>query len=421
MDLRDMIIRGGQGGQGGQDGGTAPSVEWNDVTFIDYDGSVLYSYSLEEAQALTQLPALPERDGLICQGWNWTLEEIKALNRPVTVGAMYITDDGATRLHVKIKSMGGLRPELVFSQTVANGVSIDWGDGSAAETVNGTGVRNALHTYTGPGDYIISLMPQDGCELSFDGDLLGAYNLYTNMLQKIHIGKNVTSIKASGFNKYCSLASITIPDSIVSIGKRGFGDCFSLASITIPNSIMSIEEYVFYNCNSLTSIAIPNSITSIGNNAFQQCYSLRSITTPDNTTSIGNLAFQSCYLLESIAISDNIISIGTNAFQSCNFLTSITIPSGITSIGNYTFKGCYSLTSITIPSGVTSIGSDAFSNCCGMSCYDFSACTSVPTLANAGAFLNIRSDCQILVPAALFDEWCSATNWIIDKNKIIAV
>ena len=58
-------------------GGTA-----SDVTFIDYDGSILYSYSLEESQELTELPELPSHDGLVCQGWNWTLEAIKALNRP---------------------------------------------------------------------------------------------------------------------------------------------------------------------------------------------------------------------------------------------------------------------------------------------------------------------------------------------------
>src|SRR5574344_759931 len=40
-------------------GGGGASAKWDDVTFIDYDGSVLYSYSLAEAQALTDLPMLP--------------------------------------------------------------------------------------------------------------------------------------------------------------------------------------------------------------------------------------------------------------------------------------------------------------------------------------------------------------------------
>lgn len=46
--------------------GTTASAGWNDVTFIDYDGTVLYSYSLEQANTLTELPALPSHEGLIC-------------------------------------------------------------------------------------------------------------------------------------------------------------------------------------------------------------------------------------------------------------------------------------------------------------------------------------------------------------------
>ena len=49
-------------------GGSGASAKWDDVTFIDYDGSVLYSYILAYAQALTELPTLPSHDGLVCQG-----------------------------------------------------------------------------------------------------------------------------------------------------------------------------------------------------------------------------------------------------------------------------------------------------------------------------------------------------------------
>ena len=36
---------------------------------------------------------------------------------------------------------------LYILQTVANGVIIDWGDGSAIQTLAGTGRVNATHTY----------------------------------------------------------------------------------------------------------------------------------------------------------------------------------------------------------------------------------------------------------------------------------
>ena len=438
---------------GGSGDGTAPSAKWSDVTFIDYDGTVLYSYSLAEAQALTELPALPAHDGLVCQGWNWTLDAIKALSRPVTVGAMYITDDGATKLHIRIATVGRMTVPLFIGQTVENGVTIDWGDGSTAETLSGTGNVNKSHTYADPGDYVISLMPQDGCTLSFgDGSssncVMGTLGkngiVYCNMLQYVSIGKNVTSIGNSVFQSCSSLASITIPTSVTSIGNSAFGNCFSLVNITIPTGVTSIGNSVFQSCRSLTSITIPTGVTSIGdsafnscsslasitiptgvtsigNSAFGNCSSLVSITIPTGVTSIGNYAFNSCYSIASITIPTGVTSIGNSAFYSCSSLASITIPTGVTSISNYAFNGCSSLASITIPTGVTSISNNAFNSCYGMRYYDFSACTDIPTLSNSNAFKNIPSDCQMLIPSALYDEWSMATNWATYASYMVAV
>ena len=345
----------------GGGGETPASANWNDVTFIDYDGSVLHSYTLAEAQALTELPALPSHEGLVCQGWNWTLEDIKALNRPVTVGAMYITDDGATRLHIRIATVGRMTVPLYIGQTVANGVSIDWGDGSTAETLAGTGNVNTSHTYAEPGDYVISLIPQDGCTLSFGANsysycVMGPTGnngiVYCNMLQEVYIGENVATIRSYAFQY-----------------------CYSLSNITIPNGITYISGSAFQSCSSLASITIPNGITSIS----------------------------------------------SSAFSYCNSLASITIPDGVTSIGNYAFQDCKSLASITIPDGVTSIGSSAFTSCYGMRYYDFSACTDIPSLKSTDAFTGIQSDCQMLIPAALYDEWSTATNWATYASYMVAV
>ena len=434
------------------DSGTSGSgVAPGDVTFRDYDGTVLYSYTLEETQALTELPALPSHDGLVCQGWNWTLDAIKALNRPVTVGAAYVTDDGATRLHIRIATTGRMTVPLYFGQTVENGVSIDWGDGSAAETLPSTGYVNTSHTYAQPGDYVISLLPEDGCTLSLGSSsncVLGLNSntakVYTNMLQAVHIGKGVTSIGSSAFQNCYSLASITIPDGVTSIGNNAFRYCYSLASVTIPNGVTSIGYYAFYSCYSLASITIPNGVTSISNdtfgccrsltsitipdsvtsidyNAFQNCNTLASVTIPNGVTSISDKAFYGCNSLASITIPNGVTSIGSSAFYGCDTLASVTIPNGVTSIGDNAFYSCYSLASITIPDGVTSISDYAFRYCYVMRYYDFSGCTSVPALSNTNAFSNIPSDCEMLIPAALYDEWSAATNWATYASYMVAV
>lgn len=46
----------------------------NGVMFIDYDGTILHSYSAAEVANMTQLPPLPTQPGLTCQEWSWTLQ-----------------------------------------------------------------------------------------------------------------------------------------------------------------------------------------------------------------------------------------------------------------------------------------------------------------------------------------------------------
>ena len=104
-----------------------------------------------------------------------------------------------------------------------------------------------------------------------------------------------------------------------------------------------------------------------------------------------------------------------------NAVQKVDIGEGVTSIGGSAFQGCYSLASITIPESVTSIGSDAFYDCCGMRYYDFTAHASVPALSSTNAFSGISSDCQMLIPAALYDEWSAATNWTTYAKYIVAV
>ena len=67
----------GGGNSGGNDNpGTDKKLERNDVNFFDYDGTLLYAYTWEEALELTELPEGPEHEGLVFQEWNYTLEDI---------------------------------------------------------------------------------------------------------------------------------------------------------------------------------------------------------------------------------------------------------------------------------------------------------------------------------------------------------
>lgn len=147
-------------------GGTTPASP-KAVNFIDYDGTILYSYSEADALALTDLPANPSHSGLTAQGWNWTLAQIKAQltampGAPVWVGQKYITDDGKTRIYCRFET-GRLAPYLGLS--VNGTVTVDWGDGSSTDTLTGTSlntVKTVQHTYSEAGDYTITLTVESG-------------------------------------------------------------------------------------------------------------------------------------------------------------------------------------------------------------------------------------------------------------------
>lgn len=332
---------------------------------------------------------------------------------------MPVIGDEKTYLYIKIAEKGRMKVPLWFTQTVANGVTIDWGDESAPQTLSGTGNVNTTHTYADVGEYVISLNPADGCilELGYGkyattsssycvmGSTSSSNMAYCNMLQAVEIGKNVKNIGSLAFRNCHSLTSITIPDGVTSdkiegsvkyLDKNTFDNCYSLTSIVIPKGFSTLNENIFNNCYSLTRVVIPNSVTSIGDNAFYNCYSLSDIVIPNSITSIGYYAF-----------------------GSCRSLSNIVIPNSVTSIGNYTFNNCYSLASVVIPSSVTSIGNYAFSSCSSVAFYDFSQCTSVPTLGGTSVFSYGNSDCKIVVPDALYDEWIGATNWSSYASKIV--
>ena len=368
--------------------GTTPGTP-GDITFYDYDGTIVTSWTLAELATKTALPDYPSHNGLFCQGWNWSLADLKATNRKMNVGAMYITDDGKTRIYIRLEE-GRTSPMLGICP---NGtVTVDWGDGTTPDTLTGTSTTTVKwtpnHVYAAPGEYVIKLTV-DGA-MGFYGDSLSTASSailrysssndnrnqsYQNCVQKIEIGNDVTSIGDFAFYSCQSLASITIPDSVTSIGQRAFSGCYSLSLIVIPNSVTSIEMYAFGYCYSLASIAIPDRVTSIRQYAFNNCYSLSSIAIPDRVTSIGD-----------------------SALYNCRSLASITIPNSITSIGQYAFRNCH-----------------------GVAFYDFTAYTTVPTLAYTNTFTNIPADCQIRVPAALVAAWKSATNWSTYSSHIVGV
>lgn len=401
-----------------------------DINFYDYDGTLLYAWTLDELAGKTALPDLPTRTGLTCQGWNWTLPEIKALGRKVQVGANYITDDGKTRLYITIPDVvsTGTIP-LCFLQTVANGVIVDWGDGSAAQTFAGTGEIQTTHQFTA-GDHIITLAVADGCTLTLGRNatvrnVLGPFGpakrAVISVLKRVEIGKNVSSLGSYGFTQCGQLRTITVPTSVTSVGANTFEACGSLKAFVVPKDCTISEVSSFYANYSLQMISIPSGVKKIGRYLLRNSNSLPHITFPNSVTEILGYVMTNCQSIDEIIIPDTVTSLSGYTFDTCLTAQKLVIGSGITTIPNNFASTCYSLIRIDFPAGITSIGASAFANCQGVLWYDFTHCPAVPTLANTNAFTNINANCKIQVPASLLDEWKAATNWATYADHIVGI
>lgn len=408
-------------------GGTPVIAPMKDVNFYDYDGTRLYSYTLSEIQELTELPALPSHTGLTCQGWNWTLADIKAEGIEIDVGATYITDDGKTRLYIRIDELGRTSVPLCFQQSVANGVEVNWGDGSATETFSGDGTTNIfpIHTYSSIGEYVITLNPLNDCQLVLGGKntsycIMGETNntnaIYRLMLYKAFLGRN-SNIDAGSFTICSNLQEITIPIGLISTKGSSFEGCTNLRNIVFPNTTELIDYKSFTGCNFITNMEIPNSVKSFSSYSLYNCNHLTRAVIPTGVTAIGGSAFTGCSSLSYIKIPNTVTTIQAS-FNNCINLTSITIPNSVTSIGS-AFQGCTSLVKVKMSKNVRTISKQLFNNCVNLLTVDFSEYTEIPALENINAFNGLPNDCKIIVPDSLYEDWIVATNWSTYASYII--
>lgn len=437
----------------------------NAVRFFDYNGDVLYRYTFDEISALAELPTLPVHTGLICQGWNWTLEDVKQTvleYGKCDVGAMYITDDGKTRLYISILTDGRMRVPLYFYQSVANGVTIDWGDGTV-ETVSTSGIINPIHNYEALGDYVITLDVAEGCTMqlghgSENYNIIGYYSgngsAYSAMLNGVEIGARVTDFKPYCFWQCVSMSFITIPNTINSISARVFGSCKSLKHLNIPNSVTKLYAYSIAYCSVLSNISLPNEITALESYTFNDSRMLESIIIP-NVTSIPSYIFANCSSLCDVILGKNVTTIGEYAFDSTRSLTKINlhgtttigqyafrysqireivIPEGVTTIPAYAFQYAYSLVNVSLPSTLTTIGTYAFSGCrslkeiyipnsvISIGTYAFNECTSLVSATLPNGITNLPTylfyNCTSLMNVNIPDTVTTIDNYAFRGTQI---
>jgi len=406
--------------------GGGAAVEEKQVNFIDYDGTLLYSYTANEANALTSLPVNPSHTGLTAQGWNWTLSEIKAQltampTGDIWVGQMYVTTSGDTEIDVLFQDSVRLSPYL--SCCVNGAIEIDWGDNTTPSTLTGTSLSDRVytqHTYASTGEYTITISVEDGSwrigagmylllgknESSSTGNVC-----YSGCVTGVRLGSNVELRTYAFYNCY-SLRYITVPNGSLTDETTNNTAKFSntgIRAIVYPRGITKIQNSDCSSCSLLEYCSLPSTITEIGGYAFSSTQCLKGFGFPASLDVLGTYFFGFKNAVSKVVLPSNMTSIGDSAFNSIYNLQSINIPNGILTIESNTFQYCYGLSSITIPSSVSTISSGAFGNCTSLK--EIHVLPTTPPMIVSATFGTLQSDCIIYVPSASLSNYQTTNVW----------
>lgn len=362
-----------------------------DVRFLDYDGSIVQSYSAADFANLAEMPTNPTHEGLTAQGWNWSLADAKtyvAAYGKLYIGQMYTPTDGKTKLLIRIISSNE-SISLNVNQSVDGGTEIDWGDNSAVESVSGTGKLSVSHQYSVVGDYTISVNVVNGTS-----SLYGSSN-------------------ASCMGSNPKLTGVHLADNL-SLESYVFRAC-KISFVTLPLALTSIPSYAFYLCYSLLNVVLPRSCT-IGNYCFNYAESLQTISFGQSISGLGAYSLQNCYNLQSVCLPSG-ATLDSHLMENDYHVRDIVIPEGVASIPDYCFCTCSNVRTLRIPSTVTSIGSSALSS---MESLTVLYClAAAPPSLTRNPWLSFHV--TIYVPAASVEAYKTATNWINYTSQIQAI
>ena len=366
---------------GTMEGGSTPSEPTDNtaVIFADYDGNLIDTWTKDEVASKTTLPTPPAHSGLVFEGWNWTLEDIKTdtTGQVITVGPYYHTESGLTEIDIHLDEVTGK-----FFTCFSNSINVDWGDGTYDES--------KTHTYADYGDYTIKT---SASSIDFSYIVNNSSAQVGTFIKQIRLG---VSTKQIGINSQEVLNGVTVHSQVTKI-IANWDYFFGSKTLVVP----SMADCRITTGINTDYICYPKQVGTMSVDSSPE--------TGCGTYNGKNMKF--FYM----PLNNNVTSIGSSAFNGCTSLQSITIPESVTSIGTQVFYSWYGGTMVC--SSSAKIGSNSYS-ANKKTLYDFSGCKSIPVLSSTNNLTTNVGITIIIVPDALYDEWIAATNWVAYASKI---
>lgn len=232
-----------------------------------------------------------------------------------------------------------------------------------------------------------------------------------------------------------------VDDEIIEMTVSPFQNCTSLEKVSCEN-LTSLPYGAFANNINLTEVNLPKlsvlkSSLGWGSNTsgyyFGDCPSLKTISFPELITVEGNDCFLNCSNLVDVYL-PKMIDLRYGTFNKCNSLIQLDLPSVTTIKNNNPIENCSQLRIVKLPA-LKETKISVCTDCDALEIVDFTVLEKIPygscfdncknfkslilrrfdkivTLSKVFSNENFANGiCYIYVPAALIEEYKSATNW----------
>lgn len=392
-------------------GASITEAPFKDVNFYDYDGTILYSYDADEFLKLNALPELKDKEGLISDGWNYTLEEAKELVQDVhmaDIGALYRTDDNSLRYYFELLDYQSLDIAIrVSAKNSPHTIKIDWGDGIVEENLKAN-YDKYTHKYSDIGKYCIKVYTMsEESYISIGGAASGVCFSPIKYLNKVELPDRIY-LHQYTFSGAPSLETISFPRNVSGWSTTNqLTNCTSLKHITCPLNIKTIPSL---SGSYIKSMSIPKGVTSI---TCGSCINLKSLIFPIDYTTIKSNTYSSCKNLLRLGLPSTVIETNMNNGSQPR-LYKIVLGENIKGLYSGEFYDCDSLVYIKYTKNIDIVPS--MKSCDNLLCVDLTEIDSVIPPGDT-KYAMFGDNTKVVLPYELFDQYVNNEDWKLNKHK----
>lgn len=367
------------------------------VQVVDYDGTILKQEKLNTGDKFV-LPSPPtNHPRLVFQTWSSSApivnNEVTVAKDDILIGPIYTTASGLTEfdIYVPPSSVG-------VAGRFSVGGTKDWGDG--------TSDTEGSHTYAQSGFYTIKV----DCTSFGGGQYNGVfvqYEYHTPVFRcmGVHCGTDMTSLGSYPLLKTWPLF-FTLSRNVTTFGDH-IHSSGATSVLILPPGITSLPNNFVIN-STYQKIVLPYGLTTLGDGAIQNT-KVTFMPLPETCINYGSYCLDGNYIQHMRFPS----SVTVMPACRCGLPYEVIAADNMTKVTDFFNTPLYRFVA---GEDFAEIGDGTFSYT-GIVDMDLSKCKQIPTLAST----NIDRGAVIKVPAALYDQWITETNWVDLVDWIVPV